>query len=426
MAFMSLTVARHRLIIVVALGILTAPLAAAAQQTGAGARPLGEPHARAQRFLYSGQLQRAVSVWESALKDDADNREMLAALGATLYADGQSSQAVPYLRRAVALDPRDWTLRLFLGTVLHAAGDQAQAAIEFQAVVSGAPNPGTVQIASDKLAGRFFRDQAVAEKDIWAKIGTQREPDRLWIGRLVTISWAKPQASLHDDGSLPPLLAAAAASRLGGVYTGGDGFTLYGRIGLRAISYAKHRYLFAVGAWKGTPEEGHAGRLALYSRFFAFVLEHVRTGSPQAAGALKMQARTAISQRKYADAVELTKGALQSAPDDPEAHQILGSLYTDLGQTGAASKELEAALARWPDYSAAHHELGRLRLKQGRPREALAAFMKAIELEPTNVATCLGLVAAYRALGERLSAESAIDCAKEIDPHLRIAPEPVR
>lgn len=399
---------RYPLALLLAFSVSLISFASASEQ------PSG--HARAQRLLSSGQIERALGAWEEALRQKPEDREMLAALGAVLYADGQFARAVPYLRRASQLDAQDWTLRLFLATALHSAGDKEQAGAEFRAVADGAPNSGTARIASDKLSGDFFRGQEQAERGMWTKLGAEREPGRLWVGLLLPVTWARPNSSLHDEGSLVPLIGAATASRFGDIVTGGDSVLVYGAFSLRAISYAKNRYLLAARAWKGTPEESNIGRVVFRLRFFGFVLEHVRSGSPQAAWASKMQARMAISRRNYRDAAELARAALRLAPHDAEAHQILGSVYVDLGQMPEAGKELQAALTLWPDYSSAHHETGRLALIQDRAKDAVAAFTRAIELDATKGSAYQGLAAAYKALGEAQRAESVLEQARELEP----------
>jgi len=89
---------------------------------------------------------------------------------------------VAYLTCAVKLRKTDWTLRLFRGTVLHMAGKKSRAQSAFWGVIAGAPNKGTVQIAGDKLDGRFFRDEAAPGKINKEKVGIRAEPDRTWVG----------------------------------------------------------------------------------------------------------------------------------------------------------------------------------------------------------------------------------------------------
>jgi tetratricopeptide (TPR) repeat protein len=229
------------------------------------------PHKLAQGYLYSGQIAEAIKTWEQALAKDANDWEILTALGAALYADGQISRAVPYLQRALALTEGDWTLRLFLATALHEAGQEAQAAREFKAIIDGAPNQGTVQIASDKLRGRYFRDQEEAERQVERQTGArlhELKSGPLWLGQLYRITWARPDLKLHDNGTVAPILmvatflhGASPGAKRPGFVTGGDYVKFYGQVLFRAFSYASNRLLVTVTQWQGTHEEKDLGSL---------------------------------------------------------------------------------------------------------------------------------------------------------------------
>ena len=49
------------------------------------------------------------------------------------------------------------------GTADYEAGQLAAADGEFQAIIKGSSQQGTIQIASDKLSRQYFHDQKIAE-----------------------------------------------------------------------------------------------------------------------------------------------------------------------------------------------------------------------------------------------------------------------
>ena len=196
--------ARLTALATLALALLAVPLAADQRVPGSSA------DARAQRLLYSGQIARAIEVWQGALHDEPDNWDMLSALGATLYADGQFARAVGYLQRAQAVRPDDWTLRLFLATAHHAAGQLATADAQFEAIMKGSPNRGTMQIAGDKLTRRYFQDQKKLDDEMLAK-GQHPAPGSLWTGLFLRLHEQPPglnTPNLHDDGSIVEVIAS--------------------------------------------------------------------------------------------------------------------------------------------------------------------------------------------------------------------------
>ncbi len=384
------------------------------------------PHARAQRLLYSGQIARAVAVWEEALRGDPNNQDMLMGLGTTLYAEGQYARAVPYLRRAVALTEDDWTLRLFTASVLYLAGEEDQSRVEFEAIVKHAPNRGTAQIASDKIDGEYFRAQRALEK----AGGAARELGQLWLGQFIQIPWAPRQPDLFDDGSLGPILSALVRGggivvKEGSVATGGDYVGQYGDVRFEAVAYAKNRYLVTIRAWKGSPEEQNWRSLVTRLGYFEFFLDTVRAGGGASASEVavvkqKLQASFAVQQGKFAEAAEAIKAALASAPDDPQALSVRGMLSASAGQLDTALKAYNAALDHWSDYAAAHYGVGAIDMLQRRYQDAVTALITAVALEPTMWEGYLYLASAYCHLGKRAEASAALVQAGEAAPDMGI------
>ena len=52
-------------------------------------------------------------------------------LGRTLFLDGKNSEAQPYLRQAVAMDPQVYDYHLWLGRSLEASGDLGGARTQY-------------------------------------------------------------------------------------------------------------------------------------------------------------------------------------------------------------------------------------------------------------------------------------------------------
>jgi tetratricopeptide (TPR) repeat protein len=374
-----------------------------------------QPDARARRLLYSGQIARAVAVWEDALKTDPRNWDVLASVGAVLYADGKFARAATFLDRAAQLRADDASLRLLLGTALHLAGDEPQARAELQRIIASNPNRGTVQIARDKLDGRYIEGEATSEAAIAARLGTKPEPGALWIGRFVDIDWAKPRPDLHGDGSLVAVIEAAAP--LGGaVLTGGDHLSVYGPVFLQTLSFARNRYLVVVRAWRNTPEEKDQASLVQWVRRFEFFLLHVRSGSPRDALQKKLETFRQDVEGKLGDAVESARAVLRLAPDDPQAHYQLGHSLTALGQLEAAAKEQHTVLARWPDFARAHFELGVIEAMQKHYENAAGEFLAALGQDPTLYEAYRNLALTYLRIGQMDRACESVARARETWP----------
>ncbi len=114
------------------------------------------------------------------------------------------------------------------------------------------------------------------------------------------------------------------------------------------------------------------------------------------------------SQKIYDEAIKCHEKALKINPEIPEVHNNLGTVYFDVGETQKAIKHHEQAVKLRPGYAEAFYNLGndykgnekyKLALKEpGNLEKALTCYLKAIELNPflVNAYVNLGLVYHYR------------------------------
>ena len=75
--------------------------------------------------------------------------------------------------------------------------------------------------------------------------------------------------------------------------------------------------------------------------------------------------------------VALAAGRLGSATEQAMSEVLRAELLMIAGEDDKAERLLRRAIRRQPLLGAAHHMIGRLRLKQGRPLEARRAFIDA-------------------------------------------------
>jgi Flp pilus assembly protein TadD len=91
-------------------------------------------------------------------------------------------------------------------------------------------------------------------------------------------------------------------------------------------------------------------------------------------------------------------------------------MYADLGRQEEAIAAFQRAIELDPNAAAPHNGLGNVYRDLGRQEEAIAAFQRAIELDPTNAISHNGLGEVYRALGRLEEAIAAYERAIVIDP----------
>ena len=88
---------------------------------------------------------------------------------------------------------------------------------------------------------------------------------------------------------------------------------------------------------------------------------------------------------RFDEAAALLRQATQAAPTYAEAHNSLGILLLETGQTAEARAVLERAVALRPDYANAHTSLGNALSTAGELEGATTAYRRAIALDPYDL-----------------------------------------
>ena len=86
--------------------------------------------------------------------------------------------------------------------------------------------------------------------------------------------------------------------------------------------------------------------------------------------------------RRFDEAAARYRRAIEIAPDYAEAHNNLGVVLDDPGQSAEAAEHFRKALEINPEYVYAHNNLGVLLLRQGKCSDAIEHFQAAIALAP--------------------------------------------
>jgi len=124
-------------------------------------------------------------------------------------------------------------------------------------------------------------------------------------------------------------------------------------------------------------------------------------GAPaaQAGGALPMdplqKGEALIAARDYAGAITPLKEAVESKPDNAEAHRWLGGALLQVGNLAEAEPELKRALELDPTYTGANFDMGTLYVKKGRLMQAIPHFEKELEVNPGSPAVLQNLAKLY-------------------------------
>jgi tetratricopeptide (TPR) repeat protein len=119
---------------------------------------------------------------------------------------------------------------------------------------------------------------------------------------------------------------------------------------------------------------------------------------------------------QFAEAIPAWRKAVELNPDDPRAHNNLGTALVETGKTDEAMAEYRRSLELNDQSSQAHNNLGSILAQEGKLDEALAHFERAVELNPDNGRAQSNLGSA---LSEKGQTEAALDHLRkgvELDP----------
>ena len=106
------------------------------------------------------------------------------------------------------------------------------------------------------------------------------------------------------------------------------------------------------------------------------------------------------------EAINHLRAAVELAPDDPNVHRAVAVALVNAGRFSEAEQELRVSLGL-REIPAALNSLGLALMYQGRDREAVPYFTRAVSLDPQRYLSWMDLGIAYRRLGLAADAELA-------------------
>ncbi|MCB0575724.1 MAG: tetratricopeptide repeat protein [Saprospiraceae bacterium] len=133
----------------------------------------------------------------------------------------------------------------------------------------------------------------------------------------------------------------------------------------------------------------------------------------------------ALAQQGLLDqAKEHFQKAIDAWPENPQPHINMCNVLTPEGRFAEAKEHIRLALRSNPDPKTqqdAYNNLGRVYLKQNKPREAIKAFDKCLEVYEPDFDICYNLAVTYEGLGEWEKAAEFIETALQYGSRPKVA-----
>jgi tetratricopeptide (TPR) repeat protein len=359
-------------------------LTTADRAIAAGATDATAHEAKGVVLAYMGLVNDSLAAFRKAVELDPTLTRARAGLALLLASSGKGAEAVAEARRASENDPKSGEAYASLGAAILAENPQSWGEAIAQAQQGAFLNPRSPVV--QYVVGKIFEsnanlDQAVSAYKKALETDPGYSPARL---ALVNVR------VLQGDNKTVLAEAQVLAKEMP---NNGEAHFLLGRALMRASNYAE-----------ALPE-----------------LERAAALSPGLAEALALYATAAFFNDKHDLAVSAYKKALDLKPDNAQWRTDYGLFLARAGSHEAAVVELKRVVEA-PGYkdAAGFVNLGYVyrTMTPARFEPSIAAYKKALELDPKEEQAALGLASVYLASQKYDDSIASYERAMQIEPKL--------
>ncbi len=138
--------------------------------------------------------------------------------------------------------------------------------------------------------------------------------------------------------------------------------------------------------------------------------------SPAILAQLSQQAETALTEKRFQDAIALCRKILHIDPQSSIAYQTIGKALLATGDLEQAVSSYQEAIALRPDQPELYANLGSVRAQQKQWQEALKCYQKAIELKPDFAGVYRNIARLWERLNQPETAAQAREKAYSLEP----------
>lgn len=308
---------------------------------------------------------------------------------------GETEQALPWLRQALALQPADVPALVTLGRTLADLGQPEPAEQVLHEALKQQPGIALAHFTLGQLAAeRGDFPSAVEEYRTVLRLQPAASSVHLPLADAYRANGdaeaARRELELRGDGAI--VFADPLMQELRQLTTGARRYIDEGMAASREGRYADAEAAFRQ-ALEADPDNATA---------------HLNLGSVR------------VQLGRTQDALKSYETALRLEPENSRAHFNMGTLLSAIGEEAGATEHFERAIELYPGYRAAHFNLANLRLRQGRFREAREGFATVVELEPANVEARQGEAICDMQLGRWQEARQRLEEGLQVLPGNRV------
>ena len=326
-----------------------------------------------------GRNAEAEEAWKAIIKVRPRNPESYAHLGLLEARQQRYAEAVPYYRKAIAINPNVPGLRLNLALALFKSGDLNGALPEFLGVLKSALPDSPDEQRCTILAGMSYYGLArYQDAAPYLQRAADHDPKNLTLLLALAHSylWSKQTQKVLDiyqqiltidpDSAEADMIAGEALDEM----KDNEGSTRMFRAAVKADPKLPNVH-FGLGYLLWTQKQYPEAAVEFQAEL---------ANEPNHEQSLLYLGDALIQLNRPAEAVPYLKRAVEIRPEFGLAHLDLGIVAMDAEQNDEALRELTFAVKQMPDDVNVHWRLARLYRSMGMKDEAKAEFDKASSL----------------------------------------------
>jgi tetratricopeptide (TPR) repeat protein len=437
-------------LVLIAVLTLCGAAPARAQDQPAGSSPIDEDYRAGLAAVARNDFQAALKDFQHVVRAAPSVASAHSALGFVLMRLGRTTEAIPELEKALALDPADSSTQLNLAIAYEQSGSPAKANAYFARLDAAARAQGhsltppvlaeyarslaeTRQwdAADAKMKQAVAADPKSAElHDQFGNLYVARRNWRSAQEQFVEAIRLQPNfadAHLHLGLALQALGDANALDELAKAYELAPQSTAiaaeYGKaLALsgnddRAIAILEHALELSPKSTSVSYQLGLAYQRSGRFQDAVSLLEKVAAAEPRNAGALTNLGVALCQTNKAKDALPYLRKAVSLAPGNVTARQNLVAAYVQLGQYDDAIAESRAALKLDSQDARLHYNLGVALKMQDDASDAIPELQAAEKFDPSMPEAPYALGTIYMQAGR------FDEAAQELTKSLKLRPQ---
>lgn len=343
-------------------------------------RPASDPRRQtALQLEQQGKPKEAELVWRDIFKAHPRNPEPMAHIGLLEARQEHYKEAVPFYRRALAINPNVPGLRLDLALALFKGGELKDAIPEFEALRrNAAPNSPDAQRATVLIGMSYYGLADYGKAAPYLKEAADADPNNLELllalehsylwshqfkyvldvyHRILTLNPDSAEADMVAGEAMDEMKNNAGATEMFRAAVKADPRLPNAHFGLGYLLWTQKQY----------PDAAKEFQAEL-------------ANDSQHAQAMLYLADADIQMNQIDDARPLLQNVEKLDPSLPLAHLDLGIVASEAGHNDEALREFLLAEKKMPEDVNVHWRLARLYRTMGRKEEAKAEFDKASAL----------------------------------------------